>query len=187
MSKYLVGTYEDKNGFFAIRGDIDGERKEEFIETEQFIGLHVEKEEFLLPISLVSEILMLTPITYVPRAPNYIEGVINLRGIIIPTINLRKIAGNPKGKTTQDTRIIVVKFQEMLFGLIVDGITYVQSLTPNEIDQQALPLKNSTVDVITRISKKEEAIRGILDIGKIIELASGDKLNITNPEGELAV
>ena len=168
--------FVDKTGFFALRGDLDGERQEEYSEFEQLIGLHVEAEEFLLPISEISEILMLTPITYVPRSPKYIEGVINLRGIIIPTINLRKLAGHSRGKQTQNTRIIVVKYTEMLFGLIVDGITYVQSLAPNEIDHQSLPLKNSNIDVITKIAKKDNSIRGILDVGKIIELSAEGKL-----------
>lgn len=171
------GTYNNDQSFFALRGDLDGERHEEYSDYEQLIGLQVDTDEFLLPISEVSEILMLTPITYVPRSPKYIEGVINLRGIIIPTINLRKLAGHGRGTNTPNTRIIVVRHKEMFFGLIVDGITYVQQLTPNEIDMQSLPLKNSNVDVITRIAKKDKSIRGILDINKIVEIASEGKLN----------
>jgi purine-binding chemotaxis protein CheW len=175
MSDPIFQQFQDVKSFFSLRGDLDGERQEEYSDFEQLIGLTVDTEEFLLPISQISEILMLTTITFVPRSPNYIEGVINLRGIIIPTINLRKMAGHARGKNTQNTRIIVVKHMDMLFGLIVDGITYVQSLAPTEIDQQSLPLKNSNIDVITRIAKKDDAIRGILDVGKIVEIAAEGK------------
>lgn len=175
MSDILSIDFEDKTGFFSPRGDLDGERQEEYSKFEQFIGLIVSSDEFLLPISEVSEILMLTPITYVPRSPEYIEGVINLRGTIIPTINLRKLAGHERGTPTPNTRIIIVKKTDMYVGLIVDGITYVQSLAPAEIEHEVLPLRNGSGDVITRIAKKEDSIFGILDISKIIEIARGGK------------
>jgi len=176
MADPVIDQFKDMKSFFSLRGDLDGERQEEYSDFEQLIGLNVDQEEFLLPISEISEILILSTITYVPRAPKYIEGVINLRGIIIPTINLRKMAGHSRGRNTQNTRIIVVKHVNMFFGLIVDGITYVQSLAPNDIAHQSLPFKDSNIDVITRIAKKDDQICGILDIGKIVEIAADGKL-----------
>ena len=67
-----------KDSIFAIHGDLDGEKLSEFQEREQFIGLSIGTEEFLLPIAVVREIIMLPPITFVPNAPEYVEGVINL-------------------------------------------------------------------------------------------------------------
>lgn len=170
MSKFIQVDYEDKNGFFSPRGDLDGDRKEEFANFDQFIGLVIEKDEYLLPISDVAGILMLTPITYVPRSPNYVEGVINLRGTIIPTVNLRKLAGLKKGLRTPNTRIIIVKSQDFQIGFIVDGITYVQALSPNEIEQENLPFHNNGIDVITRIAKKKDTIYGIIDTQKILDI-----------------
>jgi purine-binding chemotaxis protein CheW len=172
-----------ENGFFSLRGDLDGEHLNEYSEVEQLIGLAIAKEEFLLPISEISEILLLPPITYVPRAPKYIEGVINLRGTIVPVINLRKISGADKGKNTITTRVVVVKKNDSLYGLIVDNITNVRSLTPGEIDNKSLPLKNSTAEIITRISKKDDAIHGILNVQKIIEYVYETKESNSSDDG----
>ncbi|MCB9229006.1 MAG: purine-binding chemotaxis protein CheW [Deltaproteobacteria bacterium] len=160
------------SGIFAIRGNLDGETEEEFTEKEQFIGLKIGDEEFYLPIAAVNEIVMLIPITYVPQSGKMIEGVINLRGTILPAINLRKMMGLKKGTVTPATRIIIVRHNDMLIGLIVDTITYVHSIYPSEIETQTLPGKGMGSDLVTRISKNGSNITGILDISKIFSHAS---------------
>ena len=82
---------QDSTGMFAIRGDLDGGKDaQDFAEIKQFIGLHIGEEECLFPIEVMNEIIMVTQLTFVPGAPEFIEGVINLRGRILPAINLRK-------------------------------------------------------------------------------------------------
>lgn len=156
------------SGIFAIRGSLDGDNQQEFVEREQFIGLKIGAEVFYLSIASVAEIIMPPSITYVPRADKYIEGVINLRGTIIPTINLRKMMGHPKGLETSSTRIVISNFNNMTFGLIVDAITYVVALLPSSIEEQGLPVKAGGADIITRISKDKNEVIGILDLGKIV-------------------
>ena len=164
-----TGNQEDANqGLFAIRGSLDGETTQEFVEREQFIGLMVGDEEFYLSIATVNEIVMLLPITYVPRAEEFVEGVINLRGTILPAINLRKMIGLPRGEVTPSTRIVIANHETKSVGLIVDAITYVVALLPNEIEDQSLPGKNVGADIIHRISKHDEKITGILDLSKIL-------------------
>lgn len=169
---------EGEEGIFAIRGNLDGEIEEEYSEKEQFIGLKIEDEEFYLPISIVNEIIMLLPITYVPQSGKYIEGVINLRGTILPTINVRKMMGLNKCKGTAATRIIIARSNDMLIGLLVDAITYVTALYPSEIEIQTLPGKNVGADLISRISKSGENVTGILDLNKIISNAGEGKLHL---------
>lgn len=171
-------------GIFAIRGNLDGETEEEFTEKEQFIGLKIANEEFYLPIAIVNEIVMLIPITFVPQSGRLIEGVINLRGTILPAINLRKMMGVPKGDVTPATRIIIVRHNDMMIGLIVDGITYVRSLYPSEIEVQTLPGKSTGAELITRISKSGDAITGILDIVKIVTTAAVIKPSQDSESGE---
>ncbi len=167
---------DTEGGLFAIRGSLDGEVEKEFTEKEQFIGLKISEEVFFLPISVVNEIIMLPIITYVPQSPNFIEGVINLRGTILPAINVRKMMGLHRGEVTSSTRTIIVRHENMPFGLIVDGITYVVSLLPSEIENQSLPGKNLGTDLITRISKFEDKVIGILDLSKIVATAAEGKL-----------
>lgn len=163
------------NSIFAIHGDLDGENSEpvEFVEREQFIGLLIGGEEFLLPISAVREIIMLIPITFVPNAPRFIEGVINLRGTILPAVNMRKMMGFGRGDVLPAARMIVVRFQDVSFALLVDGITYVTALLPTEIQQQSLPGKGNGADLIGSIAKHGNKVCGIIDMARILrELTS---------------
>ncbi|NRA44233.1 MAG: purine-binding chemotaxis protein CheW [Oligoflexales bacterium] len=174
---------EDDAGIFAIRGSLDGELEEEYSEKEQFIGLKIEDEEFYLPIAIVSEIVMLLPITFVPQSGKFIEGVINLRGTILPAINLRKMMSLPKGEVSPATRIIIVRHLDMHIGVIVDAITYVISLYPSEIEDQSLPGKTTGSDLISRISKNGDNVTGIIDITKVFYTAGEGKLSLDGDDG----
>lgn len=178
---------EDPGGIFSIRGDLDGEKSGDFTEREQFIGVLIGEEEFLIPIQVVSEIVMLKPITFVPQGPHNIDGVINLRGRIIPAINLRKIMNVSRGEVTSATRIIIVSARvveepDMVAGLLVDGITFVASLLPNQIQDQSIAGKTLGNDFISRLSKVEEKVTGIIDINRLVVNASGGKLTCEEVE-----
>lgn len=159
---------EESTSMFAIRGDLDGGKEsQDFAEVKQFIGLDIGQEEFLLPIEVMNEIIMVNQLTFVPGAPNHIEGVINLRGRILPAINLRKMMSLETIEPTMHSRIIIAHYEDIMIGLIVDGISYVISLKEDEIQAQALSGKPGT-ELISAISKRGEKVNGILDISKII-------------------
>lgn len=163
---------ETSEGIFAIHGDLDGEQKNEFQEREQFIGLIVGEEEFLLPIATVHEIIMQPPITFVPNAPAHIEGVINLRGTILPAISLRKLMEMPHRKPSPSSRIVIVRFESVTFGLLVDGITYVVSLLPSEIESQTLPGQGPRSECLGGLSKRDGKVIGIIDLSRILKTYS---------------
>lgn len=172
----MEGTLSKQNGIFAIHRDLDGESTStEFQEREQFIGLIIGKEEFLLSIATVREIVMLPPITYVPNSPEFIDGVINLRGTILPAINMRKVMHMDRGTGEGSTRVIIVKYEGLTFGLIVDGITYVVALLPQEIENQSLPGKGTGAEYISSVSKHGSRVTGILDLGRIIRTIGGEQ------------
>jgi purine-binding chemotaxis protein CheW len=171
-------------GIFAIHRDLDGEiHSGEFQEREQFIGLIIGQEEFLLPISTVREIIMLSPITYVPNSPEFIDGVINLRGNILPVINMRKVMRIGRGTGEGSVRVIIARYEGITFGLLVDGITYVVSLLPQEIENQSLPGKGTGAEFIGSISKHGNKVAGILDLVRIIKSVAGDALDEDAEEG----
>lgn len=154
---------------FAIRGDLDGGKTvQEFANIRQFIGLLIGQEEFLLPIEVTNEIIMMNQLTFVPRAPNFIEGVINLRGTILPAINLRKMLGMPNVTPTQQSRIIIAHFEEVMLGLIVDGITYVISVPEEHLQQQVLPSKGTSSELVTTIARRGTQVNGVVDIAKVL-------------------
>lgn len=161
-----------KDGLFAIHGDLDGQNEDEFQERDQFIGIKIGNEEFLLPIASVREIIMVAPITYVPFSPEFIDGVFNLRGTIVPVVNTRKLMGIERGGLTPASRLIVTKSEHVTFGLVVDGITYVRNLLPTEIEQRSLPGKGTGAEFINSICKQDNYICGILDIHRILAVAS---------------
>ncbi len=173
--EYLSNSETEEIGFFSPRGNLDGEVDGEFSEKEKLIGFKISDEVFYLPIANISEIIMLLPITYVPRSMQFIEGVINVRGTIVPTINLRKMMGYDRTTATLASRIIIVKSDNQLAGILVDGITVVASFAPNEIESQILPSKNHDIEIITRVSKVGGNIRGILDSSRILACAGFDR------------
>ncbi|MES2745818.1 MAG: chemotaxis protein CheW [Bdellovibrionota bacterium] len=157
-----------ENSMFSVRGELGGSQGAEFVQLKQFIGLMVANEEFLLPIEVTNEIIMMHQLTHVPRAPRFIDGVINLRGTILPAINMRKMLGVPVEKFTGHCRIIIARCEKVTVGLIVDGITYVVALSNDQLQNQSLHTKGSGSELISVISKRGNQINGVLDIGKIL-------------------
>lgn len=166
---FKIDGQSDSNGMFAIRGDLDGGKEsQDFAELKQFIGLHIGDNEFFLPIEVMNEIIMVNQLTFVPGAPRYIEGVINLRGTILPAINLRTMMNLETVPPTINSRVIIAHFEDIMIGLIVDGITYVVSLKPDDVQNQTLGGKNQGTELISGISKRGGEVNGILDIAKIV-------------------
>jgi purine-binding chemotaxis protein CheW len=109
----------------------------------QLVVFKLDKEEYALSILQVQEIKRVTDITRVPNAPDYIQGVLNLRGSIVPVIDLKKrlnLQNQDKQIYTDDTRIIFVRVDEITVGIIVDAVSEVAA-----IEQQTI---ESTSDVL---------------------------------------
>lgn len=94
-------------------------------EVLQLVSFHVGPEEYAIDILCVQEIIRIVEITKVPKAPHYVEGVINLRGKVIPIVDLRSRFGLSPADRTKETRIIVVDVGRMIMGLIVDAVSEV--------------------------------------------------------------
>jgi purine-binding chemotaxis protein CheW len=173
------------NGLFAIRKSLDGEQSAEFVDKMQFIGIKIAGEGFLLSIDYINEIIMLPNITYVPNCAKYIEGVVNLRGTILPVVNLRKMMGMSKGDPTAATRIIICKEENLnvRVGLLVDNITFVVALLPDEVDSSSPPSAASGHEMLNGVSKHGSSVSGVLDLQKILSIASGGKALTTEEEG----
>lgn len=102
-------------------------------EMTQLVVFRLGTEEFGVEILQVQEIILLSPITRVPKAPGFVEGVINLRGEIIPVVDLRKRFGLEAGELKEDARIVVVDVADNLVGMIVDEVTQPLSLPTSQI------------------------------------------------------
>src|SRR5271163_1894392 len=101
----------------------------------QVVGFRIGRETFGLPISIVREIVRVPEITSVPNAPDYIEGVINLRGRIIPIVDLRKRFGQKTFEPDKKNRIVVVELEGRAIGLLVNSASEVLRIPPSEIEE----------------------------------------------------
>ncbi|MPM80801.1 Chemotaxis protein CheW [bioreactor metagenome] len=135
-------------------------------EDLQLVVFRLATEEYGLPITKVQEINRLMPITKLPQTPNFMEGIINLRGRIIPVIDLRKRFELAVEDYTDDTRIIVVDFNGQTVGVIVDAVTEVVRLTSGNIEP---PPNNSVLDAryIQGVGKMDNRLLILLDVDQI--------------------
>lgn len=100
-----------------------GRHKEEHVDMTQLLGFIVGQTRMAVDISEVSEIIKLQPISHVPRAPKFIEGVINLRGEVVPAIDLRTRFNLPRMAYDRATRMLIIQVDDKRVGLIVDAVT----------------------------------------------------------------
>jgi purine-binding chemotaxis protein CheW len=123
------------------------------------------EEEYAAEVSQVREIIKLERITRLPRAPEFVEGIINLRGQLTTVISLRKLFDLPQ-EETPNARIVVLD-QEEPTGIIVDSVTEVLSLTKEEVDK---PKRVFGVDTrfIKGVGKRDDRLIIILDLDKIL-------------------
>ncbi|MBQ8699675.1 MAG: chemotaxis protein CheW [Schwartzia sp.] len=136
----------------------------------QVVAFKLRREEYGFNILNVKEIKGLTDITRVPFASDFIKGVINLRGSVLPVIDLKKRLGLQDMEYTDDTRIVVVREDDLEVGMIVDAVTGVITLNGDQIDA-AKAVDNENSRFITGVGKvAEERLIILLNLEAIIGL-----------------
>ncbi|MBQ9377082.1 MAG: chemotaxis protein CheW [Schwartzia sp.] len=136
----------------------------------QVVAFKLRREEYGFNILNVKEIKGLTDITRVPFASDFIKGVINLRGSVLPVIDLKRRLGLQDTEYTEDTRIVVVREDDLEVGMIVDAVTGVITLNSEHIDT-AKSVDNENSRFITGIGKvEEERLIILLNLEAIIGL-----------------
>lgn len=125
-------------------------------------------EEYGLEILKVHEILSMLPITRVPQTPSFIRGVINLRGRVIPIIDLRLAFGMPAGDEGTSTCTIVVQVQNVQIGLIVDNVSEVLAIADADIDDAPSFGVDVNTDYILGIGKSNARVKLLLDIERVL-------------------
>ena len=134
----------------------------------QFLTLRVASQELLVSVDDIREIIMPPPIAYLPRSQRELEGVIALRGEILPVVNLRRMLGLPQGMLTPATRILIVRPKDDEFGIIVDEITEFIWLSENELDDVAQGYLSDEFRVVSKFAKTVGAVRPVLDVGIVL-------------------
>jgi len=134
----------------------------------QLVSFNIGEEEFGVDILKVQEIIRLVEITRVPNAPVFVEGVINLRGKVIPVIDLRKRLGLPSIAANSETRIVVVEIENKIIGFLVDCVNEVLRISRSITEPPPAIISGINSDYITAIGKLEDRILILLDLEKIL-------------------
>ena len=135
---------------------------------EQLVTFCLGSEEFGVDIMRVQEIIRIPPITRVPKAPIYVEGVINLRGNVIPVISLRTRFGMTSVEETDLSRIIVLQVHTKVFGIGVDAVTEVLRIDSDEIEPPPPIALGMDSQFIRGVGKIGERLLIILELDQIM-------------------
>jgi purine-binding chemotaxis protein CheW len=136
--------------------------------TEHLATFFLADEEYGVDVRLVQEIIRVTEITQVPRAPEYIRGVINLRGRIIPVVDLKRKLGLGAVELTRQSRIVVAKVDERAIGLLVDGASQVLRVPVSCIEQAPEEIGESNASYIRGVAKLEARLIILVDLNKAL-------------------
>ena len=134
----------------------------------QLVTFRLGQEQFGVPIGAVQEVVRLPEVTPVPQAPWFVEGVINLRGRIIPVLDMGKRFRFPDRPRTRKTRIVVVEADGRLVGLIVDAVSAVVRLPATAVEPPPAMISGIGVDYITGVGKLGDQLLVLLDLGKVL-------------------
>jgi purine-binding chemotaxis protein CheW len=134
----------------------------------QVVGFRIGNETFGVRIGSVREIVRVPEITAVPSAPDTIEGVINLRGKIIPVMDLRKRFGQVDVQPDKKNRILVVELEGKLVGLIVNAASEVLKIAPSEIEPPGNVFAEGESSYVTGVGKLKGRLIILLDIAKLL-------------------
>ncbi len=142
----------------------------------QLILFNLSNTLYGIPIEQVSEINRLEEITPLPKAPQFIEGVINLRGNVVPVIDLRKRFGMKQTERTNKNKIIILLIGKRLFGIIVDSVYEVITLSSDNIEPSLPTASGLKAEFINSIGKHDDKLIIILEITQIISSTEDIKL-----------
>ena len=138
--------------------------------TEHLATFFLSREEYGVDVRLVQEIIRVSEITPVPRAPKSIKGVINLRGRVIPVIDLKRKLGLGDVDPGRRARIVVVKLQDRLVGLLVDAASQVLKVPVSSIDPAPDAVVEIDADYIRGVAKLPDRLIILMDLQKILSL-----------------
>ena len=135
----------------------------------QVVGFRIGSETFGVLIASVREIVRVPEITAVPSAPETIEGVINLRGKIIPVMDLRKRFGHFDVQPDKKNRILVVELDNKLIGLIVNAASEVLKIPPSDIEAPSSVFAEGESNYVTGVGKLKGRLIILLDVSKLLQ------------------
>ena len=134
----------------------------------QLVTFRMGNEEFGVKILVVNEIIRLVQITQVPNAPEFIEGVINLRGKVLPVVGLRKRFKLPQVPMDENTRIIVMELNHNVVGFLVDAVSEVLRIPENLVEEAPAVVAGIGSEYIEGVGKLDDRLLILLDLEALL-------------------
>ena len=135
----------------------------------QIVGFRIGRETFGLPIALVHEIVRPPEITSVQHAPEYVEGVMNLRGRIVPVIDLRRRFGETAMENKRKNRVLVADVEGRAVGLVVDSASEVLKISDTQIEPPPNVFADQATNYVTGVAKYDGRLIILVDLKKILQ------------------
>lgn len=127
--------------------------------------------------SQVKEIIKFEELTKMPKMPDFIDGILNLRGMVVPVVNLTKRFNLDKTEITKKTKIIIIEVEEKLIGFIVDDVTEILKLSSKDIESTPDIIQKSYNHYLEYVGKKDDRLISILDLTNVLTDKELDKLD----------
>jgi len=146
-------------------------------ESRQHVSFFLDEEEYGIEILKVQEIIRFAELTRIPQSPPFIEGVLNLRGKVVPVMDLRTRFSMPRAERDRSTRIIVVDVANKVMGMIVDAVSGVLQIEDDQIAPPPPMGSKIDTDYIQGMARIDDRLMILLDVDKILstdELAAID-------------
>jgi purine-binding chemotaxis protein CheW len=146
-------------------------------DLKQFISFSIGEEEYGLELLRVKEVIRIREITWLPKAPSFVKGIINLRGDVIPIIDLRDKFGLEAKEATAMTRVIVVEVEGRMIGMVVDSASQVVRIPADQIDPPPPMLGGFSQEFITGVGKLEDKLIILLNTDAILTMEEMNALS----------
>ena len=150
------------------------------------VGFQIGRETYGVPITSLHEIVRVPDITSVPGAPDYMEGVINLRGKIVSVLDLRKRLGETRVVASRQNRILVLEHKGKLSGLIVDSASEVLKIPVSDVEASPTEHFEGSLNCVTGLGKYQGRLIVLLDMAKLLDSGSAARKGETGHRGQSA-
>lgn len=162
-----------------VKGDAVGLEEETAVSEEsleEHLSFFLGDEEYAIDITIIKEIIVMMDITFVPRADDYIRGVISLRGAIIPIFDLRRRLGLKETPMSNKNRIIVISIDDEMIGIAVDGVAEVVKIRGLDVEPTPFTISGIDTEYIRGICRYKGRIVILLDIVRLLKLQDSKNL-----------
>lgn len=140
----------------------------------QFVGFRLDRSDYAVAIRKVQEIILLPPITRLPQSPAEVEGLINLRGTVLPVVNLRTRFGLPSREFDEQTRVVVVNVGSRTVGFIVDSVSQVMRVGQDQLQPAPPGVSAVASSAIAGLFREGDSLVIALDVDRLLDDLDAD-------------